>query len=90
MEFIVLPSTLAFFYAGVVLLSGGVLGVIVGRHVGRRPARKATEPPPEPLERRVALLESELDAATTAVQRLTEERTFMRELLRSHDRAAAA
>jgi len=65
-----------------VLLSGGMLGIIVGRNVGRRLARMAPEPPPELLERRVALLESELDAATTAVQRLTEEREFMRELRR--------
>lgn len=89
MELTTLPSTLAGIYAIVIFASGGTLGVIIGRHIRWRRAMRAPEPPPELLERRITLLEAELDEATAAIRRLTDERDFMRELRRPHDRATS-
>ena len=87
MEFVTLPTGLFLFYGALVLGCGTVLGAIFGRNSVRR-ALTSPPQPPELIERRVAQLEDEIDAAHAALLRLTEEREFMREL--RPPRAAAA
>ena len=77
MDLILIPQALMIFYGGLVLSCGGVLGFIVGRNVRRR------IPPPDPgesLERRVSVLERELEASEAELARLASETDFMREL----------
>lgn len=60
MDLVVIPQALMVFYGCLVLGCGTVLGFIAGRNVRR------SIPPPEPgesLEKRVSLLERELEAA---------------------------
>jgi hypothetical protein len=89
MDFVTLPQGLFIFYGALVLCCGVSLGVIAGRNWKRRPT--ATEPqPPELMQRRIALLEQELDVTSAQLQRLLEDRDFMRELRPPRARITAA
>ncbi len=77
MDPILIPQALMIFYGGLVLSCGAVLGFIAGRNVRR------SIPPPESgesLERRVSVLERELEASEAELARLASETEFMREL----------
>ena len=87
MDFVTLPQWLFIFYGALVLCCGVGLGVIAGRNRKRRPT--ATEPP-ELMQRRIALLEQELDLTSAQLQRLLEDREFMRELRPPRARITAA
>jgi hypothetical protein len=88
MEFVTLPHWLFLFYGALVLACGASLGVIVGRNWRRRPA--ATEPePPELLQRRLLSLEQDLDLTRAELERLADDRDFMRELRRPRTQGAA-
>ena len=89
MDLVTLPQALLVFYGALVLSCGVGLGVVVGRNLKRRVAAGDPEPP-EQLQRRVALLEQELDITNGELRRLLEDRSFMRELKPPGDRAAAA
>jgi hypothetical protein len=89
MDFVTLPHGLFLFYGGLVLSCGVILGVIVGRNWKRR-ARGSDPVPPEILQRRVALLEQQLDQTGAELQRLLDDRDFMRELRPPRAAAAAA
>ena len=79
MDLVVIPHALMVFYGALVLGCGGVVGFIAGRNVTKR--RRVPSPPtPELLERRVALLEQELQTSQGELKRIIEEREFMREL----------
>lgn len=77
MDFVVIPQALLMFYGAVVLLSGGGLGFIAGRN------RKRLENPPETpdlLERRISVLERELETTQAELTNLREESEFLRRL----------
>ena len=78
MDLVVLPEALAAVYAGLVLACGAGLGFIAGRN-RRRPS--APPPPPGDLERRLHLVERELELAQAELAELTAERDWMRRLL---------
>jgi hypothetical protein len=89
MDLVSLPQALFVFYGALVLSCGVGLGVVLGRNLKRR--IRANEPePPEQLQRRVALLEQELEITSGELHRLVDDRQFMRELNRPRDHAAAA
>jgi hypothetical protein len=89
MDLVTLPQALFIFYGALVLTCGVGLGVIVGRNWKRRSA--ASEPEPtEALLRRVANLEHELDQATGELQRVLDDRDFMREVRPPRTRDVAA
>ena len=89
MDLVTLPHGLLEFYGALVLACGVVLGVVVGRTWKRTPA--ATDPePPELLQRRVLLLEKDLDVTRAELERLVDDRDLMRELRRPRTRAGAA
>ena len=89
MDLVTLPHGLLEFYGALVLACGVILGVVVGRNWKRRPT--ATDPePPELLQRRVLLLEKDLDSTRTDLERLVDDRDLMRELRRPRTRAGAA
>ena len=89
MEFVMLPPGLFIFYGALVLSCGVGLGTVLGRNLLRR--RHAPIPePPDLLQQRVALLEQELDETVAQLARLTEEREFMRELVRPRPKSIAA
>ena len=89
MDLVTLPQSLFITYGAVVLACGATLGVLVGRHWKRRASPLPPEPP-ELLQRRVELLEEELDLTRRELTRLSDERDFMRELRPPRKSSAAA
>lgn len=89
MDLVVIPHALMVFYGGLVLGCGGVLGFILARNIARL-GRVPTPPAPELVERRVALLEQELEGTQAELKRLLEEREFLRELREPRPRAKRA
>jgi hypothetical protein len=76
-DLIVIPQALLVFYGFLVLGCGSGLGFILARNV----RRLIDEPdPPRLLERRVDVLERELEVTQSELGRLAEENTFLREL----------
>ncbi len=89
MNLITLPQALFVFYGALVLTCGVGLGVVVGRNWKRR--RTDSEPePPDVLLRRVSDLEHELHRATGELQRVLDDRDFIRELRPPRTRKGAA
>ena len=89
MDLVTLPHGLLEFYGALVLACGVVLGVVVGRNWKRR--LTVTDPePPELLQRKMLLLEKDLDATRTDLERLVDDRDLMRELRRPRTRVGAA
>ena len=75
-ELVMLPMPLLLTYAGILLASGAVLGGILMRNL-----RRAGRTPQElPLERRVQVLESEVEASQRELAALAEENEFLRQL----------
>ena len=88
MDFVTLPYGLFIFYGGLVLACGIGLGAVIGRNW---PGRRGNSPPPaELLQRRVALLEEDLDLTDAALQHLIDERERVREPRMVENRATAA
>ena len=77
MDFVVIPQLLLMFYGGVVLACGSVLGFVAGRNAKKR--LQAPEPP-DLLERRVKVLEVELEVAQSELADLREGSEFLRRL----------
>lgn len=89
MDLVTLPHGLLEFYGALVLTCGVCLGLVVGRNLRRRPP--ATNPePPELAQQRIQLLERDLDASRAELERLVDDRDFMRELRRPRSRLDAA
>jgi len=78
MDLVTLPYELFVFYGGLVLSCGAAVGFIVGRNL-RKPALPK---PPDDLDRRLSLLEEELELARDELHELGEENRFLRELRR--------
>jgi hypothetical protein len=87
MDMVMLPQALFIFYGALVLACGVGLGVVVGRQVRRSTTTPKLEPPDD-VRRRIALLEEELDLTRHELQRLLDDRQFMRELRPPRDQAA--
>jgi hypothetical protein len=88
MDFVTLPYGLFVFYGALVLGCGIGLGVVMGRNWARR--RGESPPPAEDLQRRVALLEEDLDLTDAALQQLLDERERVREFRSPRAHAVAA
>ena len=87
MDFVTLPQGLFVFYGALVLSCGIGLGIVLTRNWAR--LRGQDSPPPSDLlQRRVALLEEDLDLTDAAVQQLVDEREH--EPRRPRARVAAA
>ena len=89
MDFVTLPHGLFLFYGALVLSCGVTFGVIVGRNWKRR-AALSDPTPPEILQRRMLQLEEELELTRADLQRLLDDRDFMRELRPPRPSASAA
>ena len=79
MDLVVIPQAVLMVYGPLVLGCGAVLGFIAARNVGRGRLQRP-EPPDDLLERRVRILEEELESARGDLDRLTSENEFMRQL----------
>ncbi len=89
MDVIMISRDLYMAYGVTLLGAGAVVGVIVARLLGRRAPRQVP-PSPELLQRRLLLLEQELEHTNADVRRLLDDRDFMRELRPPRNRIAAA
>ena len=77
MDLIVIPQALLMFYGFLVLGCGSALGFILSRNI----RKQISEPdPPLLLERRMNVLEKELEDTRSDLNRLREESSFLREL----------
>lgn len=78
MEMIMIPGALFVFYGGLIFACGGALGFLLARRHER--LRGGGAEPPNQLERRVELLERDLELSHARLAEVREEREFMRRL----------
>ncbi len=77
MDLIVIPQALMVFYGLLVLGCGSALGFVLARNI----RKQISEPdPPLLLERRIEILEQELEETQSDLSRLAQESSFLREL----------
>jgi hypothetical protein len=79
MDLIVIPQTLMFVYGGIVLSSGLVLGFVAGRQKRLRKIDRHPDPQ-APIDRRVEVLELEVEELRRELDATLAEKDFMREL----------
>jgi hypothetical protein len=79
MELVTIPQALLLFYGALVLGCGAALGVIAGRNL-RGKEDPSMIRPPDPIERRVRILEEEVDSLRGELRDSEAERDFLREL----------